>query len=433
MAGARVIQNILFGDLIMNIFGSERDETLTGTRGDDIIHGGYANDVYRSAVDRLTSSGVTAAAYVYSSYGERSATEIRNDIWLMKQTLPGLTAVFVDEVSGATEHKATYRSVVDYAHELGLQVIFNPGTMPDDRAYLDMADVTVIGEDHTDVSASIADAKAVGVSAGRVAGLQYACSGDAAAVADSLFSSGAGYAYVTEHGLGDTDPWSAVDSAFASQVDVARSHGGKILLPLYCDPDATWNLVAQAGDVVTAIINPNNGPATGNDRLSGGAGNDTLYGYDGDDLLQGGSGNDHLFGGSGRDTLQGGAGNDVLTGGSGIDLLSGGAGRDVFVYEAAAEAAIEGGILRVSKLERITDFVCGQDMIDLRAMDANSMTAENEAFTTLLFGGAFSAPGQLRFDSASHVLYGNTDADSQAEFAILLTGVTALSLADIMM
>lgn len=416
----------------MNIFGSERDESLTGTQGDDVMYGGRSNDSYAAGVNALISGGVTVAGYVYSSYGARSVAEVANDIWLMKQSFAGLKSIFVDEVSGLAEHESAYRAVVSYAHLLGLQVIFNPGAMPEDLDYLNMADVTVVGEDVSGVSASISQARDAGMLGDKIAALQHSCTGDAVAAVDTLFASGAGYAYVTSGGLAGSDPWSVPDSSLAREAEVAKAHGGKLLMPLYGDPGANWDAVAKAGSVVTAIINPNNGPQTGNDKLSGGAGNDTLYGYDGNDKLLGGTGNDTLFGGRGNDNLQGGAGNDVLVGGSGIDVLSGGAGRDVFVYDIAAEAAITGGRLRVANLERITDFISGEDKIDLCWIDANSATPGDDAFSRLIVSGDFTAPGQLKFDSASHVLSGNTNADSQADFAILLVGVNSLSIADIM-
>ncbi len=58
----------------------------------------------------------------------------------------------------------------------------------------------------------------------------------------------------------------------------------------------------------------------GNDRLTGGAFNDTLAGGDGSDTLSGGAGNDRLAGGDGADTLISGSGEDELDGGAGIDL-----------------------------------------------------------------------------------------------------------------
>ncbi|MBA7803319.1 hypothetical protein HV170_17545 [Citrobacter freundii] len=68
----------------------------------------------------------------------------------------------------------------------------------------------------------------------------------------------------------------------------------------------------------------------GNDTLNGGAGNDVLDGGDGADILQGGAGNDKLTGGAGNDRLEGGQGDDIMTGGAGNDtfVFSTGFGRD---------------------------------------------------------------------------------------------------------
>ncbi|ATQ78319.1 hypothetical protein CR152_30270 [Massilia violaceinigra] len=67
---------------------------------------------------------------------------------------------------------------------------------------------------------------------------------------------------------------------------------------------------------------------SGNDELNGGEGNDLLDGEYGDDLLVGGTGNDILNGGRGNDKLFGADGDDILTGGDGSDTLSGGNGND---------------------------------------------------------------------------------------------------------
>ncbi|UNM20238.1 retention module-containing protein [Pseudomonas sp. ArH3a] len=63
-------------------------------------------------------------------------------------------------------------------------------------------------------------------------------------------------------------------------------------------------------------------------------GNDTLLGGAGDDILFGQGGNDTLDGGKGNDILLGGTGNDTLIGGQGNDILIGGSGADTFVWKA---------------------------------------------------------------------------------------------------
>jgi serralysin len=80
----------------------------------------------------------------------------------------------------------------------------------------------------------------------------------------------------------------------------------------------------------------------------------------------------------------------------------------------------------------VNDFMRGQDKIDLRGIDANTATIANDAFTGFIAGtAAFTAAGQLKL--VGGVLYGNTDADADAEFAIQLTGITQLTTADVML
>ncbi|NML15006.1 calcium-binding protein [Azohydromonas caseinilytica] len=188
----------------------------------------------------------------------------------------------------------------------------------------------------------------------------------------------------------------------------------------------------------------------GNDTLRGGNGDDRLFGYsssnnvpalnpsvgytdndwldggNGADFIRGDFGNDVLIGGAGQDTLEGGSGNDVFVGGTGKDTLTGGAGADVFDFDTLEEF---NGIT-ASAVDRITDFVHGVDRLDLRTLDANTATAGDDAFTTVISADAtFTAAGQLQLIAG--VLYGNVDADAEAEFALRLTGVTTLTMVDI--
>ncbi len=91
--------------------------------------------------------------------------------------------------------------------------------------------------------------------------------------------------------------------------------------------------------------NPINGTASA-DAMAGSSGNDTISGL-GD--------NDDLYGLAGSDLLQGGDGNDFLAGGSGANTISGGASNDTIYFDASAFDAAD----------KITDYVAGQDSIDL--------------------------------------------------------------------
>ena len=161
----------------------------------------------------------------------------------------------------------------------------------------------------------------------------------------------------------------------------------------------------------------------GADRLSGLAGNDSLDGGSANDTLLGADGADSLLGGLGNDSLSGGAGADRLEGGAGKDSLSGGTGNDVFLWTAASHTG-----KTAQTADTITDFATG-DRIDLSAIDAKPATAANDAFALVQ---SFTGPGQLKFTDG--VLYGNTDSDpATAEFAIVLTGVNALTSANLVL
>jgi Ca2+-binding RTX toxin-like protein len=162
-------------------------------------------------------------------------------------------------------------------------------------------------------------------------------------------------------------------------------------------------------------------------QATGGSGSDTLTSIEN---LIGSGFNDNLTGNAGNNTLDGGAGNDLLTGGVGRDVLTGGAGSDTFDFNALSEMGLTSATWDV-----INDFVHGLDRIDLSTLDANAGLAGNQAFSAPVVGGTFSGAfanaGDLYFDNVAHVLYGNTDADTAAEFAIQLVGVSTLTATDL--
>ena len=209
------------------------------------------------------------------------------------------------------------------------------------------------------------------------------------------------------------------------------------------------------------VLNTGTASLTGNsldNRLEAGAGNNVLNGSTGTDTVSyasaasavtvslalttaqvtGGSGSDtltafeNLTGSAHADRLTGSSGANVLAGGGGADTLNGGAGNDIFDFNALADSG-----LASSSWDQLVDFVRGQDRIDLSTLDANAAsTSSNEAFV-FIGSAAFSssnATGQLRYSydaaSATGVLYGSTDADSAAEFAIQVMGVSSLAVGD---
>jgi Ca2+-binding RTX toxin-like protein len=98
---------------------------------------------------------------------------------------------------------------------------------------------------------------------------------------------------------------------------------------------SVFDLLKEQGVYLPAGVNNNFnfGSFTGDVKVYGGSGNDTITGSNGDDVLYGGFGNDSLVGGSGNDTLIGGPGNDTLSGGAGDDtyIFHRGDGNDTIV------------------------------------------------------------------------------------------------------
>lgn len=202
----------------------------------------------------------------------------------------------------------------------------------------------------------------------------------------------------------------------------------------------------------------------GVDKLYGGTGNDRVI-YDATDrLVEGGAGTDTLVistavsvnlaasdqvsggssavtgfenidasaalaavvlsGSTGANSLTGGAGADVITGRGGADLLTGNAGADRFVFLSAADST-------ALAADSITDFVAGEDRIDLSAIDAIRGGANN-AFSWI-DGAAFSAAGQLRYDAATGVVQADTNGDLIADLQINLVSTPLLTAADFLL
>ncbi len=105
-----------------------------------------------------------------------------------------------------------------------------------------------------------------------------------------------------------------------------------------------------------------------------------------------GKASDELILGSAKaDGLRGGGGDDVLVGRGGKDILYGGAGQDTFRFEKLSDSLAAG-----SGRDYIGDFVRGEDKIDLHAIDADALTATNDAFTWIGSDTFTKNAGELR-------------------------------------
>ena len=234
--------------------------------------------------------------------------------------------------------------------------------------------------------------------------------------------------------------------------------------------------INATGNNQSNIMNGNDGDnvisgGDGNDTIFGHGGNDTLYGGAGADKLDGGTGADHMYGGAANttfwvdnigdvviadagagidtvnstisytladnveilnlldaggaidgtgnglnNTITGNASANHITGGLGQDTLTGGGGADTFVFTGLPDSA-------TAKPDTITDFVSGQDLIDLSAIDANSKLAGDQAFH---LGATAGHTGDIvvTYDAAHSrtVLDLYVDANGSIDGRIWLTG-----------
>ncbi|PRD70597.1 hypothetical protein C6P61_00490, partial [Malikia spinosa] len=130
------------------------------------------------------------------------------------------------------------------------------------------------------------------------------------------------------------------------------------------------------------------------------------------------------------DMIVGDAKANTLLGHGGADTLTGGAGSDKFVFTGLNDLGLGAG-----QHDVITDFKSAEgDKLDLSLIDANAALAADQAFSWVT--GFTTTTGQARFAAdgkGNGIVYLNTDTDLDAEFEILLTGVTTLASADVIL
>jgi Ca2+-binding RTX toxin-like protein len=166
-------------------------------------------------------------------------------------------------------------------------------------------------------------------------------------------------------GLGD-DTYVVSDASSVVQEDA--NAGDDVVTVNFNGTFTSYTLTSNVEGLAMMGVPTNGGNATGNalnnymvgnvgiNTLSGGAGNDWLFGdgfpdqslvWNADnqgaaDVLNGGEGNDYLLGQGGNDTLDGGTGNDTMVGGLGDDTYFIDSSTDV-VMEGAYTAGPSGG------------------------------------------------------------------------------------------
>ena len=182
------------------------------------------------------------------------------------------------------------------------------------------------------------------------------------------------------------------------------------------DPDNGWTeIIDRTSD--NGFYNMIITPGTVIEKVVGSAVSDRITGASGEETLKGLGGNDRIKGGEGA---------DGITGGKGYDILEGGPGDDTFGFASAVEAG------KGKTCDVITDFVSGEDVIDLSGIFVKG------DFSFIGKVGFHQQAGELRaftkdnLGNAKDATYieGDLNGNGVADFQIKLTGLHVLQDAD---
>jgi serralysin len=145
-----------------------------------------------------------------------------------------------------------------------------------------------------------------------------------------------------------------------------------------------------------------------------------------DDTLNGNSGANTLAGLGGNDTINGGTGNDIIIGGGGHDTMTGGAGHDTFLFYQASDGPMAAATIH--DLDTITDFVRGDDKIDLSGLV--NETAGHHALDFIGATGFTGVAGQVNaiFDGHGFLVQADLNGDGHADFQVLVSSTTAVEM-----
>jgi hypothetical protein len=105
------------------------------------------SEVWARVINAASANGVKIYGYVYTSYGQRDARAVEQDVKLWLQFYPAITGFFVDETASGPDQLPYYQERYRFIKGLNpdLQVCINPGTITDER-YMTACDVNVLFE-----------------------------------------------------------------------------------------------------------------------------------------------------------------------------------------------------------------------------------------------------------------------------------------------
>ncbi len=108
--------------------------------------GSSVDDNYVNFIKALVSKGKKPVGYVYTKWGSRDISEVKDDIDTWLSFYPQIKGFFVDEAATGVDKLSYYEELRDYIKSKGdFYIVLNPGTQPN-AAYFSIADNIVVYE-----------------------------------------------------------------------------------------------------------------------------------------------------------------------------------------------------------------------------------------------------------------------------------------------
>ncbi len=156
-------------------------------------------------------------------------------------------------------------------------------------------------------------------------------------------------------------------------------------------------------------------------QITGGPGQDSVFGGNLDDLfamagandsVSAGGGNDTVEGGAGSDTLNGEAGNDRLDGGADADTLTGGLGNDTYIVDNSADKVVEASGGGTDSVQSSATYTLSSQVENLRLTGTAAIGGTGNSLANTIVGNA--AGNALNGGDGNDRLDGGLGADSMA-------------------
>ena len=399
--GTSTVGQALTGNASDNyISGGEGNDTLNGAGGADMLFGGYGNDVYLAvtAVDTVIEygdSGIDEVRTALADYtlhhevenlrGTSSAGQALRGNYLANAITAGAGNDLLDGGGGTDTLRGgagndTY--LVDNPGDKAIEGLDKgiDQVRTGSQSYTlgaNLENLTGIGFNQTLVGNGLANVIAGGFGNDILDGVAGADTMAGAIGDDAYFVDNAGDTVTEVAGNGTDQVWSSISYTLGAHVEA---------------------LVLTGGSAIS-------GTGNGLDNV--------------------------LLGNGAANALSGGGGADLLYGDAGRDTLAGGAAADLFAF-----ADGDFGGVTAATADKILDFSKAQsDKIELSLVDARTNVGGDQSFTWIGTASFSGSAGQLRFAQAGGdtVVYGDTNGDRVADFAIVLDGTIALASTDFLL